>query len=131
MAKKTIATPVIGTTEETPETTEGAYSAEEKTYRLTPDFAMAVMNIIQLSMISAQFGDKYAINAAEEIGSIVLVPNQGDPTGTSLTVHPAWVERFDLDAAAFLQTAERLSQELMAANEAIAETAETPEDDRS
>ena len=131
MAKKTIAPPVIGTTEEAPETTEGAYSVEDKTYRLTPDFAMAVMNIIQLSMMSAEYGDKYAVNAAEEIGSIVLIANPNDPTGTSLTVHPAWAERFSADAVAFLQTAERLSQELMAADKAIEETAKTPGEDRS
>ena len=69
-------------------------TSKEKVFLLSGNVAMAIMNIVQLCMLNESFNlDR--LDAGEEIMSLSLVVDKRDPTGTSLTVNPAWLESFN------------------------------------
>ncbi len=126
MAKKRDIAPIqeINVTPDAPTADSGVIGDDTQTYSLSPDYVVQVMDILNLAIYSTQFPERYVVNAAEEIQSIVLVSNTADPSGTSLTVHPAWRARYEADKGALMETFSELAKEQMAAHDAARKATE-------
>lgn len=108
-----------------PAAAESQYAIGEDVtlYRITADVVVSIVDIVNLSMISADF-PKYTVNAMEELQGMVLCPNPQDPTGTSLTVHPEWRNNFVQNANALMSTLSEIAMRNIAAQGVAEEIAE-------
>lgn len=102
---------------------EYVIGADVPLYRITADVVVSIVDIVNLSMISADF-PKYTVNAMEELQGMILIPNPQDPTGTSLTVHPEWRSDFMRNAQALMTTLSEIAMRNIAAQEVAEEIAE-------
>ena len=105
-----------------------ALEDRNKIYSLSPDIAAVLLDILQISLLSTNFGPEQTIDAVAEIQSMVLEPHANDPTGTMLTVNEEWHERFKADAQGFMEYANRVFAMTQQAAEQV-EQNEVPAED--
>ena len=104
----------------------GDLESRTKIYSLSPDIASCLLDIIQLSFLSTEFGPEQTVDAVEEITGMILETDPSDPTGTRLTINKDWLTRFRTDAQAFMEYATRVFTMAETAAKKIEEQASTP-----
>lgn len=83
--------PMFGSAPVTEEVTE------KPLYRIHPDVAAVVANILQVCLLSTQAPVFEPLDASRLISEIMLEPSDDDPTNQTLTVNKQWLSHFNTE----------------------------------
>jgi hypothetical protein len=78
------------------------------THALSPDVVSDIIKMFFLADLSAAF-EEFKFDVTEELRSILLYADPNDPSGYTLTSHPAWRDRFNQDCEAHFAYLNELS----------------------